>query len=397
MLPSAATFFRTVRDTADPIAQDKPLMIGDKHWMLDPDANQGYSWLMANGLPAQPVYNHTFGHLEDAAFPNWVVYTGATETTQAVTGLTIDNVYERCANGQVLMNARTKELMRLTADPASADTTSTVARCHGRGVATDYLVQGDRLLLLTPQMAEGFTTGKPISGVGVYKSFTTGIVSYPVSATYTEESEKYYTGLTPFERDLAKAWVQFNAQAGHSALFGGQVEHASTYGLNYHTVTGLYDFITTNVFSVDGTLGRMDLLDILLEWSQFYRGKAAILCSAAFKAMVTEWAYGQMLYDQDAKTLGMNIENINLGGKIFSLIEVDMLSQDPELMGIAFLCPAGRFQFHPLNDKAGITNTVHYHPIDRDEVHSKEGEITGEFGYEFFEEETWGLITGVDF
>jgi len=397
MLPNAATFLRTVRDTADPIAQDKPLFIGDKVWMLEPDQNQALSWLMANGRPTEKVYNHTFGHLEDAPFPNWVEYTGADESSQAVTGLTIDNVYERCAEGQILMCARTKELMRLTADPVSADTTAAVARNFGRGVATDLLKKGDKLLLLTPQMYEGFTTGKGQSGVGVYKSFTTGIASWPVRTTYTEQVEKRYDGATPFERDLAKSWIRVKDQMENGALFAAQKEDSSSYTQNFHTFSGLYDFITTNVFSVNGTLSRMDLLDILLEWGQFYKGNCAILCSAAWKAMVTEWAYGQMLYDQGAKALGMNIEQINLNGKFYNLIEVDKLSQDPDLMGIAFLCPAGKFQYHPLVDKDGIVNDIHYSPISRDEVHQKEGEIWGEFGYEFYDEETWGLITGVEF
>jgi hypothetical protein len=397
MLPNAATFLRTVRDTADPIAQDKPLMIGDKVWMLEPDKNQLLSWLMANGKPTERTYNHTFGHLEDAAFPNWVEYTGADESVHAVTGLTIDNVYERCAEGQILMCARTKELMRLTADPASADTTAAVVRCFGRGLASDFLKKGDKLLLLTPQMYEGYTTAKGQSGVGVYKSFTTGIVNWPVRTTYTEQVEKRYDGATPFERDLAKTWIRAKDQMENTAIFGEAKADATTYAQNFHTCSGIYGFIDTNVFAVDGTLSRMDLFDILLEWGQYYKGPAALGCSGAAISMFTEWAYGQMLYNQEAKTLGMNITQINLNGRIFDLIEIDKLSQDPDLMGLVFGLPTGRFQYRPLIDKDGIVNDIHYAPIERDEVHQKEGEIAGEYGNEMFEEEAWMLITGIDF
>ncbi len=363
--------------------------------MNNPNQNQLLSWLMANGLPSEPTFNHTFGHTEDTPFADWVEYTGDDEVSQGATGLTIDNVYERCAEGQVLFCTRTKELIRLTADPASADTTAAVDRCHGRGATTDYLKTGDHLLLLTPQMVEGFTTGKPQSGVDVYKSFTTGIVSYPVSATDTEVAERTYSGMTPFEKDLDKSWMRIKNQMESGLFFMGQKTDSSSYTQNYHTFSGIYDFVTTNVTNVSGTMSRMDFFDLLLEWRIFYKGQGAIVCSSYFISLVNQWTDDKVVMDQDAKELGLDIRRINLNGHIYDLIEGDKLSQDPYLMGMIFLVPKGKFMYRPLKEKKDLD--IAYNPISRDEVHSDEGEIYGQFGYEYFEEETWSIIEGLEF
>lgn len=395
--PSELTFLRTIRDTDDPIAQNKPLEIGSKTWMMNPDQTQALGWMMGNGKTATPVYNHIFGHNEDGPFANWVQYTGSDETSsQAVDNLTIDNVLERCATGQILMNVRTKELIRLNANPDAADTTQGVTRNAGRGVATDYLLNGDRLLLLTPQMAEGFTMGKPQSGVSVYSSFSTGLVSYPVAATSTENNEKRYDGLTPFEVDLFKSWDRFNANLEAAMFFSSQVLDSSTYTQNYHTMSGIYDFIDTNVFDVSNTyLSRLDLLDILLQSSRYWKGDMAIICSRYMKAHISELGYSKFVSDQDSKVLGMNIEKINLGGKLYPLIEADFLGDDEELNGTFFICPKGHSQYHWLQENR--SDDIAYNPVNRDEIHSDEGEISGEIGFEYWAEEDWGLVTGYQF
>lgn len=400
-LPNAHTFFRTVRDTADPIAQEKPLDISDKFWMNNPRRTQGIGWLMANALPSQVAENHTFGHLEDVPFPNWVEYTGADETSQAVTGLTIDNILERATIGTVLMNARTKELIRLNAVP-TPDTTGAVTRNHGRGVATDFLLQGDKLVCLLSTYEEGFTTGAAQSGTSVYKSFTTGITDEAIRSTFTEQSETYYAGSTPFERDLDKTWIRLNERIEHNVFWGSATSAAATYPVggtaqNYHTMSGLYDNITTNVWSIGAFLTRFDLFDILASWRTFYKEEGAILCSQWAKMHITEMAYGQMSYDQSAKELGMEIDVVNLNGHRYRLIELDHLSEEEHLAGTMFLCPARKMRYRPLQNKGGINNDLHYTPIARDEVHSKEGEIWGEFGFEFFHEECWGVIEDIQF
>lgn len=394
--PSELTFLRTTRDTADPISQDKPLDIGAATFLHNPEKTQAFAWMMANGRPARKTYNHTFGHREKGPFSNWVQFSGADESTQLTDGITIDNVQERCAEGQMLLNTRTLEVMRLTADPDAADTTQEVARNQGRGASTDLMKTGDALLLLTPQMYEGFTMGKPQSGVGVYKSFTTGIISAPVAATQTEDNEKYYDGTSPFERDLFDSWDRVNAQLEAAMFFMAQTTDSTTYAQNYHTMSGLYDFIQTNVFDVSNIyLSRLDFLDIVMAWEQWYHGPGAIICSSYMRAHITELAYNKMEMVQSAETLGMNIRQVELNGKMYPLLTASFLDTNEYLRGTVFFCPEGHFQYRWLEEREN--HDLHYNPVNRDEVHKNEGEIWGEIGYEFFAEEDWAMITGMQF
>jgi len=93
----------------------------------------------------------------------------------------------------------------------------------------------------------------------------------------------------------------------------------------------------------------------------------------------------------------MEIDTVNLNGHRYRLIELDHLSEEEHLAGTLFLCPARKMRYRPLQNKGGINNDLHYTPIARDEVHSKEGEIWGEFGFEFFHEECWGVVEDIQF
>ena len=400
-LPNAITYTRTVRDTADPIAQDKPLHISTNVYLNDPNTNKALGWVMTHS-ESTPVHNHTFGHLEDAPFTGWVQYSGATEVTQAATGLTISGVFERCALGDRLFNPRSKEIFRLTADPASSDTTGAVARNFGRGATTDYLIKGDYLLKLTPAQEEGFTTGKGMTGVDVYKSFTTGIVSYPVKTTETENNERYYQRGTPFEKDLNKQWAALEDDMEADLFFGAQKEDSSTYTQNMHTTSGLYDFISTNVWTVDKTLSRFDLWDILLEWKTLNKNKeGVIMCSLYFKTMVTRWAFEKLTYfagpgdDKENGIDGLSIDRVVTDVGTFDIVAVDLLGAHPDMAGLVFLLPMDGIEYHWLEENEN--HDIQYNPQHRDEVHAKEGEIWGEFGWEFFEEEKFGLIKGLEF
>lgn len=397
-LPNTGTiaYTREVRDTGDPISQSKPLFIGQNVWLNDPNENKLLSWVMRDAEKV-PVYNHIFGHLEDAPFPNWVIYdgdsTGVSETSQDTDNLTITGVQKRCATGTRLVNARTKEVVRLDADPDAANTTQGVSRNFGRGTAADLMIKGDRLFILPAAMYEGYTVGKGMSNVENYVSFSTGSLSYPVKIADVEQAEKSRVG-SPFERALFKSWKQSKDQMEAAVLYSAEKISSSASG-EMHTMTGINDFISTNVWTVNGTLSRKDLWDILLEMRLFYKGDLLIACSSFFKAMITEWAMGKVEYNQDTATDGLAIENIKCPAGTFSLTDVDLLNQEQNLMGEVFFIPQGKTKYCPLIENLNLD--IQYRPINEDEKHLVQGEISGEVGFEYHEEETWGHVTGIEF
>ena len=392
MLPSAATYIRGVKDTADVVSQEKPLEIGDKIWMHDPNRNKGLAWVLRNGENSS-VTEHIFGHLEDAPFANWVEFAGADEVSQGATGLVFKTGHGvRMTTGSRIYFPRTGEILRLTA-AMSTDTTGAVVRNFGRGVTTDYLLTGDKGLLITPGFEQGFTMGDGLSNSMVYKSFATTEISYPVQTTYVENAEKSRGG-NPFKRALRKALKQSKDQMEAELFLGAIKIDNSTYAHPLTVSEGMDNYVTTNSYSAT-TLSRMDLWDILAEWTALNKVGGAIMCSMAFKSMVTGWAMDKVVYDQETKKDGLDITQVMTPFGVFDLIEIDLFNQEPTLMGTAFFVPKGHVDYHPLIHDENLD--IRYYPISRDEIHSKEGEIYGVYGWEFYEEEMFAKLSGLQF
>jgi hypothetical protein len=216
-----------------------------------------------------------------------------------------------------------------------------------------------------------------------------------------ETAEKQIGG-DPFAEALGDAWEQSADQVEAELFYGGQRTDAT--GYNSHPITmaeGMDNYITTNVFSAS-RLSRMDFFDILVEWQKYNKFGGAILCSLQFKSLVTSWAMNVANYNigfNDVVTggnIGLGIDRVTWMVGTFDLIDVDLLNQNEYLAGDVFLSPKGLYAFRPLVGN-GENYNIRYRPINRDEVHAREGEIYGIYGHEFFLQEAWAKITGLQF
>ena len=394
--PKDITYTMNVRDTADftalSIDPGKPFELGDKIWANKPFEHQFLSYIMANGT-TKPTKNHLFGHQEKASFPNWVEYTGATETSQGTSNLEFEDATLRLYSGHRLFNPDTEEIMRVTTIGSTAGQVTTTERNYGRGSAADYLTKGQRLLILPPNFAQGFTVGSGITGGKVYKQFSTSIVDWPVALTRTEASEVQVGG-DPFQEQLADQWEAATHQMESELMFGA-AKTDNTGSEPVHVTKGLMDWVQTNVWVADGVLSRMDLFDILMEWDQIAKEGGVIACASQFIWMVSNMANNLVTVRQDESTLGMAISFLKTPKREIPMMEVEALSEHPTLWGWAFLVPKGHVDYRPLNGI--LDNDVRYEPIKRDEVMRQEGHITGEYGWEYFLEEKFGLIKGIEF
>lgn len=398
-LPGSMTWIRGVRDTDDEISQGKPLDISSEIWMHNPNEHKAMSWFMSQS-PAVPSHQRTFGHLEDAPNGNWIQYNGADESSsQGNTGLVFaTGAGLKCGNGTRVINERDGQILLFTADFASTTTSAAVTRNWGRGASTDYLVKGDKLHILPPSFPEGFTTGDGISNALYYKSFEMGEVSYPVKVTYVEEAERSRAG-KPFERALGKTMTQVQDQMEAEIFLSGSTLDTSTFDHPAGSPEGLENYISTHVYSAT-KISRMDFFDILTEWQINNKVGGAIFCSLFFKNMVTEWALQNASYmipitgQGGPGVLGATIDKVKWTVGTFDLIDVDILNQSEYFAGKVFFCPYGRWSYRPLIN-ADENLDLRYNPISRDEVHSKEGELYGVYGYHPKEEEMWARIDGL--
>lgn len=389
--PSAVTYYRGTKDTADNITAEKPIAIGSKIWMYDPNTNQALRSALMHGTE-ESTPNHIFYELQDAPFANWVEYAGAVESSQAVTGIVLASGHgARVTLGSRIFWTRIEELTRLDA-VMSTDTTGAVTRNFGRGTAACLLKPGDKGLIIAPSFDQGFTTGLGLSNAKVVKTFYTGIVDWPVQVTNTELAEIAYSG-NPFKYALKKAIKQSKDQMEAELILSGYKVLPTTYAHPLTTSEGIENWISTNVYSAV-SLSRMDLWDILAEWSGRRFG-GTIWCAGPFFAMITMWAMQYLQIDQSSKADGMMVDSVLTPYGKFELNQVDLLDQDPYLCGRVYMIPHKHIKYRPL---VGYENLdVKYNPISRDEVHAKEGEIYGEYGWGFGPEEDFARIDGLQF
>lgn len=400
-LPSAVTYVKGMKDSEDVVSQEKPLELGDKIWMHDPNRNKGLAWLMRNGKTV-PTKQSTFYHLEDVPFPSWVKYTGATESTQGATGLVFESgTNAKLGLGSRLYNTRTGEIMRFSAAFASSTTSGAVVRNTGAGSSTDYLYSGDILRIIPPAMEQGFEMQSGLSNPMVLKTFYTTEISYPVEVTNVEYAEEHRGG-NSFKRALKKRIKQCKDQQEGEAFLGGSYSLSAgpTDSRVVKASEGALNWISTHAYTAS-TLSRMDLWDILAEWSAMNHEGGAILCSMAFKAMVTEWALDittinvPIAGQKGEGVLGLSVDRIRTPFGVYDLVDIDLFNQDPYLMGTVIFAPKGRVNYRPLKHYEDLD--VRYVPVNQDEVHAHQGEIYGVYGWEFFEEEMWAKLTGLNF
>lgn len=396
--PKDITWKMGVRDTSDYTALSidpaKPFELGNKIWMNKPQRHELLSWVMAGGGGVEPTANHLFGHQERAANPNWVRYIGTTETaSQGTSSLGIEDATLRLTAGSRLFNPRTTEVMRVTTIGTTLNQVTTMERNYGRGQSTDYLVNGDLLLMIPPNFAQGFTVGDGMTGGRVYKQFTTGIVDYPISLTDTEAAEKQIGG-DPWTEQLDLKWMQATAQMQSEMLFGAEKQD-NTGTTPVHVTKGLLDWIETNVFVVGGALTRMDLFDIIMETAMHSKDGFILATSKPMIYAINNWAGQWIRYEQSTDFDGWRIRMLKTWDDEYPLVEVDCLNEHPDLWGYIFLIPTGNIKYRPLVGNQNLD--VKYLPIMRDEVMRKEGHIYGQYGWEYFLEETFGIVKGVRF
>ena len=389
-LSSAVTLLRGVKDTYDKIDSEQPIEISNTIWMTDPNMNRGLTWAMSEAGKSE-AGNHIFYHLEDAPFPNFVQYLGATETAQAVTALIFSaNTAKKVQEASRIYFPKSNQIIRLTATCGSDTTTAGVSRNFGRGTAASYLIQGEMGLVLPPAFAQGFTTLHGLSNSRVVKWFSMSEVSYPVEVNNVAEAETWRGG-KPFEVALKKTSKLAKNQMEAEMYFGGKVDSNTLYATPVSASEGMENYISTNVISAE-KMSRLDFMDIIGMWAMKNPGLGAIHCSGWFKSMVTNWGIPFLEMSSEETTLGLGIDRIRTPWGIVELTPIDLFNQDAALAGKIFFIPSGHINYRYL---PGMD--LHYRPIALDNIHSKFGELYGMYGWEFAEEELFLRVDGLRF
>ncbi len=370
----------------------QPFEIGPNIWKYKRMKHPFLSWMMKKAKH-DPTKSIVFGHLEKPDLPSWIQFTGTTETVQGTTGLVFEDGETRLSKYSRI-RTESDEVIHFTADFVATDTSAGCTRNVGTS-GTPFLVKGEWCKIIPPGIPEGSDMGKGPQGGKVYKKFYTGIVEWPVEMTGSKAAERANGADTndPFKEALGDALGQAQDQEESDLIWGaGHIDNSNhTYSL--HTSTGLKTWIETNVWDVDGTITRLDFWDIIAEWYDKNPEGGAIVASGQLLRLLNNIAFQKVQYNQDLKSDGLNINSFTVPGVgTVDILKCDLLGQSIATMGTVLLIPATGHSYRPL-----IGREVGYKPVVRDEKDVKAGHIHGERGWEFFGEERFGIVNGLEF
>lgn len=304
-------------------------------WMDEIVVRQGKS---ANlGAPLQAIRSKLEVEQTDNTVFNWwerdptrlTVYTNGGNLLSSDTTLTFDDgagnsVSAYLANGTTLLNDRTLETVRVTAD---ATTTATVTRALGTTPAATALLDNDVWTIITKGMDEGADPGRalyeqPSSYSNNIQTFQeTVLISNAFKANVLRTDKE-----GPINQAISNAFERIVNRMEWAYLVGQKASPTGTNGSVFYTgglkwyldVAAVADTnLTANILEANGTSGVT--LNALLTWIQSFMQNGSdtklMLCGPlAFSALSTfanSNAGGFRIMNNDSSGIfGMNLTNI---------------------------------------------------------------------------------------
>lgn len=250
---------------------------------------------------------YEYKHLEEDIYPRKLtVAASATPAAGSITFETGDDV--KAAKNYSYINTRTREIITLTEDPASA-TFANITRGIGGGARE--MNPGDTLEFLAPVHPELDTLGSIRSIKEDLKSNYTGIIRTPVGWSRRSAVTKYYGGSNP-ARLRARASLEHRRSIEREFLFGKK--HTETVSGKTRTYTGGLEYwIKSNIFD----LGAQKLTErALTEWLEvsgelgdggylYGNGMKWLLCGRRLLTEIEYFARPNLRYEPLSSRLGM--------------------------------------------------------------------------------------------
>lgn len=385
------------KDTDDYITNEKPINISHEIFKLNPDQNRFLSYVL-EAATVEPTTQHNFSHLEKARNPQWVKYTGADESVQSASTIIIAN-FGRLVGRMRLVVAETREVILVTATPTSSSVS--ISRNFGTS-GTPLLKTGYTMRIMTAAREQGGTMLDYRSFGKVEVSGGTTIMSLSLDMTGTASAEPLIDSADPFMEALTDQWMNAKAQTETELVFGARNADAVLSGGSHptHTTQGLTGLISTHKYSFNGRMTRFDFWDLMDELAKdnVQRNKPirlALVCSWKLLSVVSAWSLTDVRVSTNVKTDGLQITEIQTPRGTFDLVPVDLLSEDPAFEGLGFIVNRDNIVFRPLIGKED--RDIRYYPVNQDEVDSKQGQILGEYGWEYYHEESFAMLEGIVF
>ena len=382
-----------------------PINMGKEIWQWNKMETPFVSMVMKFNRQPMPI---TYGrHLEDKKLPNWVTYTGSTETAgseeaSAFSAGEITN-WDRLNVYDLVFNPRSEEvfLFKTVSDTAS------VIRGGSIGSHTAPLFAGDTLLRFSSQKDEGGVARDAMSTLKEAKYWYAGIWRHATELTLDTQATEMYGGPGAKGRDERKyqkkrtAWEQKKEISQHAILgtIGGDFATAitPTAGFGHMFSPGLMGLIQTNIWNCNGSL-KWDDLKAWMRTILHYIPKEhnpMLITSAKVIDIITSYGNDMIQITPKQSYWGWEFDTVRIGGRTVALVEESILNEDAKLEGYGFLGTPAHAAWHPVvGNSVNLDTKLHENIKTHNNPELVKDEFVTHGGFEFFIEPSWGRFYG---
>lgn len=297
--------------------------------------------------------------------------------------------------GDLICNIRTRELMRVTAKPAS--TTLTVVRGVGESAGVTGL-NDDYLVLSGDAQQEYFTTpDNTIRSVDQKSNYIQTIVT-TIDISDLRQLTDSAMGPGMREQDLILRQSKEHVRKMEHDLILGKKASFSSGGKQIYTTAGLLKTITTNVNdngSSPGTITKPNFDLFLAQCFTYGNPKKVLVAGSGIMKAIGLWANTAILQYQPAgsteNTLGIQVTNyLNpYGSGNLEIIHHPMLNQ-MQMSTYGFILDLENIYIRTLNGDTKINAN-----IQSAKDHGSMHEILSYVGWQIMNEKTHGVIYNV--
>lgn len=291
------------------LANERPEGWGGLAWVKEV-GSAGTLAVLASLLPADMLETGTKFHWFEMPVPDHQIYTNDGNLGSGATVLTFDDssgngVSNNLRIGSTMLNARTNEIVRVTADPASNTATVTVSRAFGTTAAAAIL-NNDVWVILASAEVDNAQSPSSIFTQPSQKDNYIQLMSEPFELGTQLAATKLRTG--DMYRQMAQQRFMEFVRKTDRQLFHGQPVDGS--GGNTASQTGGIRYaITTYVKNFAGAVSEADL-DTEIEKGFRYGSDTKIFMAGgvALKVLGTlAKRMGQIFLEPKDTTYGLNI------------------------------------------------------------------------------------------
>lgn len=297
-----------------------------------------------DAMPALSMFNaltlsgnvRDFDNQEVTCWHEWPfefsIKSTATYTAGATT-ITVDKA-DMIREGQVIMNTRTRERMRVTADPTST-TSITVKRATGVTSAAAGRV-GDKHILMAASAPENWDRQTPVSREPESHTEYIGTWIRSTAASIHKLNTQHYGGVEEVVRVRRQFMDEFDRELNRTVLFSEPYKDTATATKTQYHPSGLFYYgLNFNRFSINGGLTMQSLFaaEYLIRKLTGENAMIGAIGSQRIVEQMSMWAHQQGIVrvNNDNPTYGVGSVDIKTptpGGAPFKIAVDYTLDED---------------------------------------------------------------------